>query len=260
MTSRSESLFARAREVTPGGVNSPVRAFGAVGGVPRFMVRGSGPYLTDVDGREYVDLVCSWGPMILGHAHPSVLAAVSAALAAARRSARPRPVRSNWPRRSSRGPRWSRSAWSTRAPRRRCPRPAGPRLHRPLAGGQVRRLLPRARGRAARRRRVPAWRRSGCRTRPASPAPPPPTPSCCLTTTSTPSRRCSPTAGAQIACVITEACPANMGVVPPAAGFNACSPRCAGRRRPADHGRGADRLPGDLVGLVRASTACAVTW
>jgi glutamate-1-semialdehyde 2,1-aminomutase len=77
---RSESLFARARQVTPGGVNSPVRAFGAVGGVPRFMVRGSGPYLTDADGREYVDLVCSWGPMILGHAHPAVVAAVSAAL------------------------------------------------------------------------------------------------------------------------------------------------------------------------------------
>ena len=81
MTSRSDSLFSRARDVTPGGVNSPVRAFGAVGGVPRFMVRGSGPYLTDVDGREYVDLVCSWGPMILGHAHPSVVSAVSAALA-----------------------------------------------------------------------------------------------------------------------------------------------------------------------------------
>jgi glutamate-1-semialdehyde 2,1-aminomutase len=77
---RSEELFARARRVTPGGVNSPVRAFGAVGGLPRFMVRGSGPYLTDVDGREYVDLVCSWGPMILGHAHPAVIAAVSEAL------------------------------------------------------------------------------------------------------------------------------------------------------------------------------------
>jgi glutamate-1-semialdehyde 2,1-aminomutase len=76
---RNDSLFSRARDVTPGGVNSPVRAFGAVGGVPRFMVRGSGPYLTDVDGREYVDLVCSWGPMILGHAHPSVVAAVTAA-------------------------------------------------------------------------------------------------------------------------------------------------------------------------------------
>jgi glutamate-1-semialdehyde 2,1-aminomutase len=81
VTESSESLFARARKVTPGGVNSPVRAFGAVGGVPRFMVRGSGPYLTDVDGREYVDLVCSWGPMILGHAHPAVTSAVAAALA-----------------------------------------------------------------------------------------------------------------------------------------------------------------------------------
>jgi len=78
---RSEALFARAREVTPGGVNSPVRAFGAVGGTPRFIVRGAGPYLTDVDGREYVDLVCSWGPMILGHAHPGVTKAVAAALA-----------------------------------------------------------------------------------------------------------------------------------------------------------------------------------
>jgi glutamate-1-semialdehyde 2,1-aminomutase len=80
-TPRSEALFARARAVTPGGVNSPVRAFGAVGGVPRFMVRGSGPYLTDADGHEYVDLVCSWGPMILGHAYPAVTSAVSAALA-----------------------------------------------------------------------------------------------------------------------------------------------------------------------------------
>ena len=59
--------------VTPGGVNSPVRAFRAVGGTPRFMARGHGPYLIDADGREYVDLVCSWGPMILGHAHPAVL-------------------------------------------------------------------------------------------------------------------------------------------------------------------------------------------
>ena len=81
MTNRSEELFSRALEVIPGGVNSPVRAFGSVGGTPRFMVRGAGPYLTDADGREYVDLVCSWGPMILGHAHPAVLAAVSAALA-----------------------------------------------------------------------------------------------------------------------------------------------------------------------------------
>ncbi|MER6138844.1 glutamate-1-semialdehyde 2,1-aminomutase [Streptomyces sparsogenes] len=77
----SQTLFDRAAVVTPGGVNSPVRAFRAVGGTPRFMVAGTGPYLTDADGREYVDLVCSWGPMILGHAHPEVTAAVQAAVA-----------------------------------------------------------------------------------------------------------------------------------------------------------------------------------
>src|SRR5580692_5509084 len=81
MTDRSAELFARALEVIPGGVNSPVRAFGPVGGTPRFIERGLGPYLFDVDGREYVDLVCSWGPMILGHAHPAVVTAVSRALA-----------------------------------------------------------------------------------------------------------------------------------------------------------------------------------
>src|SRR5690606_29021284 len=77
----SQALFDRAAAVTPGGVNSPVRAFRAVGGTPRFMVSGNGPYLTDADGREYVDLVCSWGPMILGHAHPEVIAAVQDAVA-----------------------------------------------------------------------------------------------------------------------------------------------------------------------------------
>ncbi|MEU3277409.1 glutamate-1-semialdehyde 2,1-aminomutase [Streptomyces antibioticus] len=77
----SQALFDRAAAVTPGGVNSPVRAFRAVGGTPRFMVSGSGPCLTDADGREYVDLVCSWGPMILGHSHPEVIAAVQEAVA-----------------------------------------------------------------------------------------------------------------------------------------------------------------------------------
>jgi glutamate-1-semialdehyde 2,1-aminomutase len=72
-------LYERACAIIPGGVNSPVRAFGAVGGEPVFIASGSGPYLTDVNGKRYVDLVCSWGPMILGHAHPEVLAAVTAA-------------------------------------------------------------------------------------------------------------------------------------------------------------------------------------
>ncbi|RBY93056.1 glutamate-1-semialdehyde 2,1-aminomutase [Blastococcus sp. TF02A-30] len=75
----SAGLFDRARAVTPGGVNSPVRAFGAVGGTPRFMVEGSGPWITDADGRRYVDLVGSWGPLLLGHAHPAVLDAVTTA-------------------------------------------------------------------------------------------------------------------------------------------------------------------------------------
>ncbi len=76
----SAALFARAQDVIPGGVNSPVRAFGAVGGTPRFMATGHGPYLTDADGREYVDLVCSWGPLLLGHAHPEVIGAARRAL------------------------------------------------------------------------------------------------------------------------------------------------------------------------------------
>ena len=72
----SEQLFAAAQQVLPGGVNSPVRAFKSVGGVPRFMVRGEGPYLVDVDQNRYVDLVLSWGPLILGHAHKEVIAAI----------------------------------------------------------------------------------------------------------------------------------------------------------------------------------------
>lgn len=76
----SEELFARAQNVMPGGVNSPVRAFGSVGGTPRFIVSAKGPYVTDADGRDYVDLVCSWGPALLGHAHPSVLEAVHSAV------------------------------------------------------------------------------------------------------------------------------------------------------------------------------------
>ncbi|MEV4344927.1 glutamate-1-semialdehyde 2,1-aminomutase [Actinoplanes sp. NPDC049596] len=77
----SQALFDRAQAIVPGGVNSPVRAFRAVGGTPRFMAHGAGPWLTDADGRRYVDLVCSWGPLIHGHAHPEVIAAIQAAAA-----------------------------------------------------------------------------------------------------------------------------------------------------------------------------------
>jgi glutamate-1-semialdehyde 2,1-aminomutase len=75
----SAALFARASEVIPGGVNSPVRAFRSVGGTPRFMVSGTGPWITDADGHRYVDLIASWGPMILGHAHPAVVEAIRTA-------------------------------------------------------------------------------------------------------------------------------------------------------------------------------------
>ncbi len=77
---RSRDAFARAGRVIPGGVNSPARAFGAVGGQPLFIARGEGPYLYDLDGNEYLDYVGSWGPLILGHAHPRVVAAVTEAV------------------------------------------------------------------------------------------------------------------------------------------------------------------------------------
>lgn len=73
---RSAQLFADACAVIPGGVNSPVRAFNSVGGTPRFITSANGYWLTDADGNRYVDLVCSWGPMLLGHAHPAVVEAV----------------------------------------------------------------------------------------------------------------------------------------------------------------------------------------
>ena len=80
-TNRSETLFKQATEVLPGGVNSPVRAFKGVGGTPLFIARAEGAYLYDVDGNKYIDYVGSWGPMIVGHAHPQVVEAVNTAVA-----------------------------------------------------------------------------------------------------------------------------------------------------------------------------------
>src|SRR3990172_1608499 len=79
---RSKDLFERARRSIAGGVNSPVRAFRAVGGEPIFFRSGRGSRLVDVDGHEYLDYVCSWGPLILGHAHPRVVEAVRAQVTA----------------------------------------------------------------------------------------------------------------------------------------------------------------------------------
>ena len=79
MTSRNESLFELSQQVIPAGVNSPVRAFKSVGGTPRFIERAAGAYVWDADGRQYIDYVGSWGPMIHGHAHPRVVQAVQQA-------------------------------------------------------------------------------------------------------------------------------------------------------------------------------------
>ena len=81
MSHRNEELFARAKKVIPGGVNSPVRAFGSVGGTPPFIAAGAGAHIWDADGARYTDYVGSWGPLILGHAHPEVVAAVQSAAA-----------------------------------------------------------------------------------------------------------------------------------------------------------------------------------
>ena len=78
-TSTNAQLFERAQKVIPGGVNSPVRAFRAVGGTPRFIQSGHGPYIVDAEGKRYIDYIGSWGPMILGHGHPAVLEAVQKA-------------------------------------------------------------------------------------------------------------------------------------------------------------------------------------
>src|SRR5579883_3380387 len=79
-TTRSEQLFVEAQRLMPGGVNSPVRAFRGVGGVPRFIAKASGATLTDVDGKTYIDYVASWGPMIFGHADEETLDAIREAL------------------------------------------------------------------------------------------------------------------------------------------------------------------------------------
>ena len=76
---QSEVLFARAQQTIPGGVNSPVRAFKAVGGTPRFIAKADGPYIYDVDGNRYIDYIQSWGPMVLGHNNAKIRDAVVAA-------------------------------------------------------------------------------------------------------------------------------------------------------------------------------------
>ena len=228
----SAALFERALAVTPGGVNSPVRAFRSVGGTPRFMVSGEGAEITDADGNNYVDLVGSWGPMILGHAHPAVLEAVSAAVARGLSLRHPRRGRGA----AGRGDRRPRvpavravPAGLVRAPRRPCRRsgwpaasPSGPRSSSSPA--------------ATTGTSTPCWRPRvpGVATF-ALPDSAGVTAATTAEVVVLPYNDLDGRRGAfaahpgEIAAVITEAAAANMGVVPPEPGFNA---GLAGSRTP----------------------------
>ena len=118
---RSRDLYARAVELLPGGVNSPVRAMRSIGRDPIFVAAGEGAELIDVDGNRYVDYVCSWGPLIAGHAHPAVIEAVTTAAARGASFGAP----GSWPWR--RPPRCSRGC-SGRRPSGRCRSGSGTRL------------------------------------------------------------------------------------------------------------------------------------
>ncbi len=229
----SAEWFERAHRVTPGGVNSPVRAFNAVGGTPRFMASGAGAWLTDVDGNRYVDLICSWGPLLLGHAHPEVVAAVTEAVGRGTSYGTPtRPevaLAEEIVRRTSveQVRLVSSGTEATMSAIRLARGFTGRDLVVKFAGcyhGHVDSLLAEAGSGLATLRDASSLGSSGTGGRPSTPGVPAASTEATLVLPF--NDRAAVEAvfaerGAEIACLVTEASPGNMGVVPPEPGFNA---------------------------------------
>ena len=216
----------------PGGVNSPVRAMRSIGRDPIFIASGSGPIIRDVDGNEYIDWVCSWGPLILGHAHPEVVAAVTEAAARGTTFGAPTAGEVELAERDRGAHPVGRDAAHDLLGHRGDDErhPPGPRGHRPREDAQVRRRLPRPRRRPARRGG------SGLATQgiPASPGVPAAAAAATVIVPwNDPEAVREAAARHGPAAIVAEPVPANMGVVPPQPGFL----EHAARRPPTRPGR-----------------------